>query len=74
MKASGASDPWDTPCKGVCTATALGDPVCRGCGRTQNEVERWNTLSREKRIEINNRINSVAVRDSGCSVIRAPLG
>lgn len=57
MNASGARDPWDTPCKGICTATALGDEVCKGCGRTRDEVEQWNTLNREKRTEINNRLN-----------------
>ena len=31
-----------TPCIGMCTATALGDPICRGCGRTAEEVRDWN--------------------------------
>lgn len=32
-----------TPCIGECTATAFGDEICRGCGRTFEEVRDWNT-------------------------------
>lgn len=38
-----------SPCKGVCSATALGDPICKGCGRTQDEVVHWNQMSPEER-------------------------
>lgn len=34
------SDNKDSPCIALCS-TALGDPVCRGCGRTFHEVARW---------------------------------
>ncbi|WP_051305092.1 DUF1289 domain-containing protein [Chitinilyticum litopenaei] len=30
----------DTPCIAVCS-TALGDDICRGCGRTMQEVAMW---------------------------------
>lgn len=30
----------DSPCIALCS-TALGDPVCRGCGRTFHEVATW---------------------------------
>ena len=34
----------DTPCIAVCS-TAQGDAVCRGCGRTEDEVRDWPALS-----------------------------
>lgn len=34
----------DSPCIALCS-TALGDPVCRGCGRTFDEVSVWTALS-----------------------------
>lgn len=45
-----------TPCIGLCTATALGDDICRGCNRTAKEVIEWNQYSDEKKIEINRRL------------------
>ena len=41
-----------TPCSGMCTATALGDPICRGCGRTAEEVRDWNQYTDERKLEI----------------------
>ena len=35
----------DSPCKGGCSATICGDGVCKGCGRTQQEVSEWNCMS-----------------------------
>jgi hypothetical protein len=34
-----ASTP-DAPCIAICS-TAQGDAVCKGCGRTEGEVQRW---------------------------------
>ena len=34
----------DTPCIAVCS-TAQGDAVCKGCGRTEDEVRDWPALS-----------------------------
>jgi len=34
----------DSPCIALCS-TALGDNVCRGCGRTFIEVAEWNALA-----------------------------
>ncbi len=34
----------DAPCIAICS-TAQGDPVCKGCGRTEDEVQHWPTLS-----------------------------
>ncbi|HSC78906.1 MAG TPA: DUF1289 domain-containing protein [Chitinolyticbacter sp.] len=34
----------DSPCVALCS-TALGDDVCRGCGRTFFEVANWVFLS-----------------------------
>jgi len=38
-----ASTP-DAPCIAICT-TAQGDAVCKGCGRTEDEVQHWPVLS-----------------------------
>lgn len=34
----------DTPCIAICS-TSQGDPVCKGCGRTFEEVQRWPEMS-----------------------------
>ena len=34
-----ASTP-DAPCIAICS-TAQGDPLCKGCGRTEDEVQHW---------------------------------
>ncbi len=34
----------DAPCIAICS-TAQGDPVCKGCGRTEDEVQHWTTMS-----------------------------
>jgi predicted Fe-S protein YdhL (DUF1289 family) len=34
----------DAPCIAICS-TSQGDAVCKGCGRTFDEVQRWTTLS-----------------------------
>jgi predicted Fe-S protein YdhL (DUF1289 family) len=34
----------DTPCIAICS-TSQGDPVCKGCGRSFEEVQRWPELS-----------------------------
>lgn len=40
----------DAPCIAICS-TAQGDPVCKGCGRTESEVQHWPSLSpAEKRV------------------------
>mgnify|MGYP006001319423 CR=1 FL=1 len=46
----------DTPCVGICSATALGDAICIGCGRTFNEVIDWNVLSNAEKTTINSRL------------------
>ena len=38
-----ASTP-DAPCIAICS-TAQGDAVCKGCGRTEGEVQHWTTMS-----------------------------
>lgn len=45
-----------SPCVGICTATALGDAICRGCGRTFQEVIGWNGLCDNDKMVINERI------------------
>ena len=34
----------DTPCIAICS-TAQGDALCKGCGRTEDEVRQWPALS-----------------------------
>ena len=38
-----ASTP-DAPCIAICS-TAQGDPLCKGCGRTEHEVQHWPRMS-----------------------------
>jgi len=38
-----ASTP-DTPCIAICS-TSQGDAVCKGCGRTEQEVQEWLVLT-----------------------------
>jgi predicted Fe-S protein YdhL (DUF1289 family) len=38
-----ASTP-DAPCIAICS-TAQGDAVCKGCGRTEGEVQRWPVMT-----------------------------
>lgn len=58
MKVNGQRTPTDTPCVGICSTTALGDQICKGCGRTAYEVLRWNTFSDTEKVEINKRLNN----------------
>ena len=39
----GGADYSRTPCLGFCT-TALGDDVCKSCGRTFEEIAGWITM------------------------------
>lgn len=59
MDVSGKRVLTDTPCIGICSATALGDAICIGCGRTFDEVRLWNTLTDEEKIAINVRLTNV---------------
>lgn len=56
MNIKGDKELVDSPCVGICSATALGDEVCIGCGRTFDEVCQWNTYSDEEKIAINKRL------------------
>ncbi len=57
MNVSGKKSLTDSPCVGICSATALGDEICIGCGRTFEEVRLWNTFTDEQKIAINQRLN-----------------
>ncbi|MCE8038330.1 DUF1289 domain-containing protein [Halomonas sp. MCCC 1A11062] len=37
-----------SPCVGLCSTT-LGDPICRGCQRTDSEIGEWMALTAEQR-------------------------
>ncbi len=58
MNVSGKKSLTDSPCVGICSATALGDEICIGCGRTFEEVRLWNTFTDEQKITINQRLES----------------
>ncbi len=44
-----------SPCIGACS-TGLGDDVCRGCGRTLEEIREWAAMSDEQRAEVMRRL------------------
>ena len=46
----------DSPCLGYCT-TALGDDVCKACGRTFVEVSRWIVMTPEEKAAVWLRLN-----------------
>lgn len=56
MNINGDKDLTDSPCVGICSATALGDEICIGCGRTFDEVRLWNTLSDQQKEAVNLRL------------------
>lgn len=41
----------DTPCRGTCSH-CVGDDICRGCGRTVEEVRDWPAMTPEQRRQI----------------------
>jgi predicted Fe-S protein YdhL (DUF1289 family) len=49
-----ASTP-DAPCIAICS-TAQGDAVCKGCGRTEDEVQHWPLLSPAEKRQVWRRI------------------
>ena len=59
MNISGEKKLTDSPCVGVCSATALGDAICIGCGRTFEEVRLWNTYSDQEKVAINRRLQGL---------------
>lgn len=56
MDINGNRDLTDSPCVGICSATALGDAICIGCQRTFDEVRLWNTFTDEQKIAVNKRL------------------
>lgn len=58
--ARAAWDAWyettpDTPCIAICS-TAQGDAVCKGCGRTFDEVQHWPALGAVQKRQVWRRI------------------
>jgi uncharacterized protein len=51
-----ASTP-DAPCIAICS-TAQGDPVCKGCGRSEDEVQFWPSMTPAEKREVWHRITS----------------
>lgn len=46
----------DSPCIGVCST--LFDDVCKGCGRTAEEVERWILMHDDEKRAVWNRLSA----------------
>ncbi len=46
----------DSPCLGFCT-TALGDDVCKSCGRTFEEVTFWISMTEDQKKSVWDRLN-----------------
>jgi hypothetical protein len=45
----------DAPCIAICS-TAQGDPVCKGCGRTEGEVQHWPSFTPGEKRQVWRRI------------------
>lgn len=63
---SGKRSDTASPCIGVCS-TVLGDEICRGCGRSFEEVLNWHQFSDEQKRAINRRLTEQAQRASQVS-------
>ncbi|WP_455233449.1 DUF1289 domain-containing protein [Geopseudomonas aromaticivorans] len=55
--------PTGSPCTGICSHS-VGDAVCRGCGRTVEEVLHWASYTAEEKIAVKARI-AAAIGRSG---------
>lgn len=49
----------DAPCIAICS-TAQGDPVCKGCGRTEAEVQHWPVMTPAEKRAVWHRITMEA--------------
>lgn len=54
-----ASTP-DSPCIAICS-TSQGDPVCKGCGRSFDEVRRWTAMTPAEKRAVWRRIGADGV-------------
>ncbi|MDQ8023047.1 MAG: DUF1289 domain-containing protein [Moraxellaceae bacterium] len=55
MSGNSLFDRPDSPCVSICS-TATFDEICRGCGRTIDEVAQWVTYTPEQKAAIWDRI------------------
>lgn len=46
-----AARPESSPCVGRCSH-CVGDAICRGCGRTIEEVRDWNSYGVDQKIAV----------------------
>lgn len=44
----------ESPCVKICQLDL--DDMCRGCGRTLDEIRRWSTMTAAERITVNQRL------------------
>jgi predicted Fe-S protein YdhL (DUF1289 family) len=40
-----------SPCINYCSASSLADPVCCGCYRNAEDVDKWNTYTEHEKVE-----------------------
>lgn len=52
---SGKRSDTASPCVGICS-TVLGDAICRGCGRSFEEVLNWHQFNDDQKRAINRRL------------------
>ena len=45
-----------TPCRGICSSTALGTEFCIGCGRTLQQIADWATYTNKEKRDIMRKI------------------
>jgi len=44
------------PCRGICSATALGDEFCIGCHRSLEHIANWATYTNKEKRDIMRKI------------------
>lgn len=59
-----------SPCVGICSATALGDSICKGCGRTAEEVRDWNGYGHALKERINKRLSLRSTREHHLTILK----
>jgi len=40
-----------SPCTGYCTSSSIGDPICVGCYRNAEDIDKWNSYSEHEKVE-----------------------
>ncbi len=70
MSVLGKRTIYSSPCVGICSATALGDSICKGCGRTAEEVRDWNGYDHSLKERINKRLSLRSTREHHITILK----